>query len=395
MKFSIELDALIRIVETVSKKMPNRQGVDARLRVIASPAQVVVASNQTEAGIKALVSQEGRCTLRRTKFLSVLRTYVGKANLTIEADKCGLRIGGFSMPVLSYSGGAETPGEVQVTDQGLAAQIQQAPSAPSDNRWLSTPWWMPTKAEQAAPSPAAEVFKPIEAAKGYLNLTERDQARLAELRAPATAQGNESAKESTTSVEKNLKTMPTSCSSKDSFQSWLGSDLDHQQGLTREEVGLEKMAALRKDPFAMELAHRLASAWISLFMDSSFTFCYEAPTGARKPELGAMWIGLTIICLEDKTFGQGRSDSIFNHPILHECPELRNMALERNGFLWTQAKRFQAAYETMTKFDPQKPHGGISSFNNRLRQIDEPEALWIVLARFAIKGWSGKAEQKC
>ena len=144
MRFTVDLAAFVRMVETVSRKMPNRQGVDARLKLLACDARVFVSSNQTLAGVEALVLKDGRCTLPRAKFLKVLKTYLGKPNLTIEADEYGLRIGGFSMPLRSYSPYAESPGEFQVfpvTDDWLVAKNEQQPAPPPDSRWLSTRWW--------------------------------------------------------------------------------------------------------------------------------------------------------------------------------------------------------------------------------------------------------------
>src|SRR5438045_2151967 len=103
MKFTIELRPFVKMIETVGKKMPREKRGDPNLRVLACAARAFVESNQTVAGTEALVLRDGQCLLPRLKLLRVLKTYRGRKNLTIEADAGGLKIGGFSMQVSSYS----------------------------------------------------------------------------------------------------------------------------------------------------------------------------------------------------------------------------------------------------------------------------------------------------
>jgi hypothetical protein len=150
---------------------------------------------------------------------------------------------------------------------------------------------------------------------------------------------------------------------------------------SEEHVVQQKLAAIHNDPFAMELAFRLAIADLSHLLGESFRATYSS-YGGESNAAGEAWIHLTIICLEDKILGQGRTDSIVSHPLLDEVPALRNIpAARRDQDIVQVARRLQAAYETMNRFDPQKPHNqSVSSFDRKLERISEPESLWIILA---------------
>jgi hypothetical protein len=150
---------------------------------------------------------------------------------------------------------------------------------------------------------------------------------------------------------------------------------------SEEHVVQQKVAAIHNDPFAMELAFRLAIADLSHLLGESFRASYSN-YGGESNSAGEAWIHLTIICVEDKILGQGRTDSIVSHPLLGEVPALRDISAARKDQRIVQvARRFQAAYETMNTFDTRKPHDrGISSFDRKLERISEPEPLWIVLA---------------
>lgn len=173
-----------------------------------------------------------------------------------------------------------------------------------------------------------------------------------------------------------------SCSS---YCSWIQRPVSTAAVETQEQVAREKMAVARKDPFAMELALRLAIADISLVGGESFQTCYRS-FAASSFEVGDFWIILAMVCLEDKTFGQGCAGSILAHPMMEKFPEVREIAKARaSKCISTVARRFQAAFDTMNAFDKRKARGaGVSSFNRLLGRIDQPEDLWIVIA--ALKG---------
>ncbi len=144
---------------------------------------------------------------------------------------------------------------------------------------------------------------------------------------------------------------------------------------------------MHEDPYARELARRLAIAEISFIMRQSFYGFYKR----YATDAGEFWVHLTILCLEDKTFGCGFPGSIVCHPVLENFPALRDIrTARRDAILVTVAKRFQAAFGTMNRFHATRPQGGISSFDRLLQRIDEPEDLWIVIA-----GLSRKLRELC
>jgi hypothetical protein len=154
-------------------------------------------------------------------------------------------------------------------------------------------------------------------------------------------------------------------------------------GFSEEHVVQEKLTAIHNDPFATELAFRLAIADLSRIIGQSFQSSYMSYR-ADVNTAGEAWIHLTIICLEDKILGHGQPGSIVGHPMLDSFPALRNVpAARRDQDIVQVARRFQAAYDTMNTFDPRKPHNrGVPSFDRKLERISKPEPLWIVLAGF-------------
>jgi hypothetical protein len=91
---------------------------------------------------------------------------------------------------------------------------------------------------------------------------------------------------------------------------------------------------------------------------------------------------VVMIAMEDKVYGQGRPGSIINHPVLDSFPALRDIAKNRRDRLvGPTARRMEAAFRTLTNFDPKKPPTqGVSSFDRVLGGIDEAEDLWVVMA---------------
>jgi hypothetical protein len=150
--------------------------------------------------------------------------------------------------------------------------------------------------------------------------------------------------------------------------------------LTGDQVIQKKLAAIHDDPFAMELAKRLAIADTSRLIGDSFAGCYRS-YGADLIA-GMAWVQLTIICLEDKLFGKGRPGSILHHPMLNDFPRLRDIdAARQDDDIFQTARRFQAAYESLNSFDAHKLlNRGVSTFNRQFATISDPEPLWIVIA---------------
>jgi hypothetical protein len=92
------------------------------LRIVACPGGVCIESNETVAKVEAVVWEDGQCTLFRAHCLRVVKAYRDEANLTIEADRHGLNVGGFLLTVSSYRPYAVAPLKFQaflVTDLGF------------------------------------------------------------------------------------------------------------------------------------------------------------------------------------------------------------------------------------------------------------------------------------
>jgi len=150
----------------------------------------------------------------------------------------------------------------------------------------------------------------------------------------------------------------------------------------RLDVSLEKMKQAKADPFAMELAQRMALAHVQLAMGDSFTSLYQRYRGL---EIGDLWFTLVIVALEDKKYGRGNPESIKHHPVLNAFPALQDIdKLRQSDYIVRLAIRFQTAYETMEKFTPTKPTTGHSRFDTRKTKIDRPTDLWVVLAKLQI-----------
>ena len=165
------------------------------------------------------------------------------------------------------------------------------------------------------------------------------------------------------------------------YRSWLESVSAAAAKQSPEEIAEKKIAAAYRDPFAAELALRLAVAETSLMLGDSFQSSYKRFCSDTN-EVGSKWISLVIVVLEDKAFGDGGPTTIFRHPVVNEFPALRNTAQARtNRFTVAVARRFQAAFDSMNIFEPGKPRNrGISTFERHLRRIQEPQDLWIVVA---------------
>jgi hypothetical protein len=109
MKFTLELPALVKMVQQVGKKMPGQKRADPALRLYACAARVFVESNQTVAGMEALVLEEGGCTVPREVFLKLLKSYAPKPHLTIEADERTVHFGSTTLNSAGYSPSVQPP----------------------------------------------------------------------------------------------------------------------------------------------------------------------------------------------------------------------------------------------------------------------------------------------
>lgn len=102
------------MLKQVSKKQPWVKRHDQVLRLSACAARVFVESNETVAGIEALVFEDGICSLDRTSFTHIVKLYPNKLNLTIEANENFLQIANTRLNIQSYSPKATPPAKFQV-----------------------------------------------------------------------------------------------------------------------------------------------------------------------------------------------------------------------------------------------------------------------------------------
>ena len=102
------------MLKQVSKKQPWVKRPDPVLRLSACAARVFLESNETVAGIEALVLVDGTCTLDRANFTFIVKTYAKKTNLMIEANERFLQIANTRVNIQSYSARATPPAKFQV-----------------------------------------------------------------------------------------------------------------------------------------------------------------------------------------------------------------------------------------------------------------------------------------
>jgi len=114
MKFTIEQKALSKILRLVGRKMPEAKKSDVVVRLSACAARVFVESNQTVAGVEALVFEDGSCTLPRKEFMDLISSYRDRQNLTIEANARFIEVASSRREVLSYAAKLTPPAQFQV-----------------------------------------------------------------------------------------------------------------------------------------------------------------------------------------------------------------------------------------------------------------------------------------
>lgn len=88
-----------------------RPGVrgDRDVRVVAQGGKLYFVDSHTAAACDALVLEGGAFWVRRAFLEKVLRSFVGRKILIVEADAKGLRIGRFLCSVASYEAAPEPP----------------------------------------------------------------------------------------------------------------------------------------------------------------------------------------------------------------------------------------------------------------------------------------------
>lgn len=104
MKFSIRRKDLQRLIKATGPENP-REG--DTLDLYGCGRRVFVESSGNAAGIEAIVLADGMVRLPAKKFCDILKTYKGTRFLNFEADREGLVIQNFFMPVLVFDASPE------------------------------------------------------------------------------------------------------------------------------------------------------------------------------------------------------------------------------------------------------------------------------------------------
>ena len=111
MHFTIERARLVKMLESVRRKLSGQKMKEKDVRLFACAARVFVEANGVMAGSEALVLRDGGCLQPLEQFLALIKSYPDKKNVTIEADRCALRmftstrsVSGFTTEVKPPSG---------------------------------------------------------------------------------------------------------------------------------------------------------------------------------------------------------------------------------------------------------------------------------------------------
>ncbi len=92
MHFTIERARLVKMLESVRRKLPGQKMKDKDVRVFACAARVFVEANRVTAGAESLELRDGGCLPLLEQFLALIKSYPDKKNVTIEADRRALRM---------------------------------------------------------------------------------------------------------------------------------------------------------------------------------------------------------------------------------------------------------------------------------------------------------------
>ncbi len=101
MKFTFEPEPLIKLVESAEQGHLEQQGGESLLQLVACQNRVWVSNGKPEGSVDAMVWEDGQGLVSAAKLLALLKAYRFQANVTIEAERGYLRIGGSSIPLLS------------------------------------------------------------------------------------------------------------------------------------------------------------------------------------------------------------------------------------------------------------------------------------------------------
>ena len=109
MHFTVDRKRLVKMLETVRRKLPGVKKKDKNVRIYACAARVFVEANGVTAGEEALVFRDGGCHQPLEQFLSLLKSYSPKDNVTIEADERALKLFTSTVNVSGYTADVKPP----------------------------------------------------------------------------------------------------------------------------------------------------------------------------------------------------------------------------------------------------------------------------------------------
>jgi len=125
MHFTIDRKRLIKMLESVRRKLPGAKKKDKDVRIYACAARVFVEANSLTAGEEALVLRDGGCLQPMEQFLALLKSYSTKENVTIEADERSLKLFTSTVGVTGYTPDVKPPAQFlvgPVTDTWVTGQ---------------------------------------------------------------------------------------------------------------------------------------------------------------------------------------------------------------------------------------------------------------------------------
>lgn len=99
MKFSSDLNSLLKALRAIARKHPSRAKRDAEVLIKASAGGVLFETNASSTFIAAQVAVAGTCLAPRDAVTRVLATYPRNVPLTIEVTDRKLRIGRLRIPI--------------------------------------------------------------------------------------------------------------------------------------------------------------------------------------------------------------------------------------------------------------------------------------------------------
>jgi hypothetical protein len=128
MHFTTDRKRLLEMLVQVRQKLPGKKRKSRTVRLYACAARVFVETDGTTAGEESLVLAEGGCTLLLEQFISILKTYDGKPNVTIQAGEKSLRLFTTTLPISGYTPTVKPPAHFvvgRVTDTWVTENTKE------------------------------------------------------------------------------------------------------------------------------------------------------------------------------------------------------------------------------------------------------------------------------